>query len=150
MRCSLGILRLIFHYTIAYPLNYIIPLFFFLVFAVIALDFLSKLIRCKVKVDAKIIRLIPNTTDETRNIDKYIPEYSYEYKGEKYTRTAKNFAGGIQYEVGAVVKLRIDPQHPDTFIDLRRELITKRTIIVIALVALILGILLFPKINNMQ
>lgn len=113
-----------------------------IVLIVIALDFLSKLIRCKAKVDAKVVRLIPNTTDITRNVDKYVPEYSYEYKGEQYTRTAKDFAGGMQYEVGTVVKLRIDPQHPDTFIDLKRELNRKSVPIAVSVIAVIIGIII--------
>ena len=113
-----------------------------IVLIVIALDFLSKLFLCKAKVDAKVVRLIPNTTDVTRNVDKYVPEYSYEYKGETYTRTAKNFTGGMQYEVGTVVKLRIDPQHPDTFIDLKRELYRKSVIIAVSVIAVIIGIII--------
>lgn len=114
-----------------------------IVLVIIALDFLSKLIRCKVKVDAKVVRLIPNTTDETRNVDKYVPEYSYEYKGEKYTRTAKNFAGGMQYEVGTVVKLRIDPQNPNIFLDLKREFTRKSAVIAVSVIVVIIGIIIF-------
>lgn len=75
--------------------------------------------------------------------------YASEYrKGEQYTRAAKKFAGGAQYEAGTVVTLRIDPEHPEVFMDLKRELMMKRTIIIIAIISLLIGIYFFD-INSM-
>ena len=147
MQCCIGSAYCFSRIVIAYPDNFFVSVLFMVPFCVLILNFLPKFMRCKVKAEAKVVRLIPNTTDETRNVDKYAPEYSYEYKGEQYTRAAKKFAGGVQYEIGSVVKLRIDPEQPEIFIDLKRELITKRTIIIIAIISLLIGIYFFPTQN---
>ena len=145
MQCCFGALSYFSRIIIAYPYNFVISFIFIIPLIVIALPFLLKLIRCKGKVEARIVRLIPLETDPTRNNTMFLPEYSYEYKGEQHTRTAKKYAGGTQYEIGSVVKLRIDPEHPDTFIDLKRELYVNRIVIIFSIIAFIIGIYFFPS-----
>ena len=143
MQCCFGALSYFSRIIIAYPYNFVISFIFIIPLIVIALPFLLKLIRCKANANAKIVRLIPLETDPTRNNTMFLPEYSYEYKGEQHTRTAKKYAGGTQYEIGSVVKLRIDPEHPDTFIDLKRELYVNRIVIIFSIIAFIIGIGIF-------
>ncbi len=145
MQCCFGTVSCLSRIIIGYPYNFAVSFIFIVPLAVIALPFLLKLIRCKRKVEARIVRLIPLETDPTRNNTMFLPEYSYEYKGEQHTRTAKKYAGGTQYEIGSVVKLRIDPEYPDTFIDLKRELYVNRIVLIFSIIAFIIGIYFFPS-----
>ena len=88
--------------------------------------FFRKLLRCSVQVDAEITRLLHSTSRNSDGFetDTYAPEYTYYYNGMRYTKTPTVYTSGSQYEIGTVVRLRIDPAEPETVFDAKREILT--------------------------
>ncbi|MBQ5334318.1 MAG: hypothetical protein J6Z45_00055 [Oscillospiraceae bacterium] len=70
--------------------------------------------RCSVEVESKINAILTNNSG---TVTVYTPEYIYRYMGREYKVCSKTYSSNIPYKYGEIVPLRIDPDHPEEFLD---------------------------------
>ena len=89
----------------------------------VIVSFVRKVRRCSVEVDAQVVGLLHSTSTDSdgHTSDVYAPEYTYYFEGTDYRVHSSVYSNGRQYQIGSIVTLRIDPEHPEKFLDLKRD-----------------------------